>query len=56
MNLTQLAEYLGFSRRTIEKWVADDKIAVIRIGRSVRVPLSEVERLVNQDAMPKGTK
>ena len=55
MNLTQLADYLGFSRRTIEKWVALDKISVTRIGRNVRVSMSEVERLVNQDAMPKVT-
>ena len=54
MNLTQLAAYLGFSRRTLEKWVAADKIAVTRIGRSVRVPMSEVDRLANDSAMPKG--
>jgi excisionase family DNA binding protein len=53
MNLSDTATLLSMSRRTLERWVSDGKIAVVRINSAVRVPMAEIERLINQDAMPK---
>jgi excisionase family DNA binding protein len=54
MSLTDASVFLSISRRTLEKWVANGKIAATRLGRAVRIPMSEIERLVNASAMPKG--
>lgn len=53
MSVSDAARFLSFSRRTIERKIAEGKIAVIHIGRTIRIPMSEIERLVNADAMPK---
>ena len=53
MNLSDTATLLSMSRRTLERWVSDGKIAVVRINSAVRVPMSEIERIISQDAMPK---
>jgi excisionase family DNA binding protein len=55
MSMTETATMLGLSRRTIERWVADEKLAVVRIGKTVRVPVAEVERLLNDSMMPEGS-
>jgi len=54
VTLDDAAVMLSLSRRTIEKWVLLKKISVVHLGRAVRIPISEIERLVNQDALPKG--
>ena len=53
ISVADAAKMLSLSRRTVERRIKDATIAVLRIGRTIRIPLSEVERLVNQDAMPK---
>ncbi len=56
MSITDTAIHLAVSRRTVKRWVADDKIAAVKINGIVRIPITEIERLVNQDAMPKEMK
>jgi excisionase family DNA binding protein len=45
--LPQVADLLGVSRSTIKRRVADGSIRVIRIGRLVRVPAREIDRLLD---------
>ena len=52
ITIDEAALTLCLSRRTIEKWVFEKKIAVVHLGRAVRIPIEEIERLVNADAMP----
>ncbi len=47
-----LANRLGVSRRTIERIIKDRHVEVIRIRRSVRVPESEVEKILRSSADP----
>lgn len=53
LSIRDAATYLAFSRRTIERRVKDGTIASVKVGKSIRIPLSEIERVMNQDAMPK---
>ena len=53
MSITDTAIHLAVSRRTVKRWIADDKIVAVKINGIVRIPIAEIERLVNQDAMPK---
>jgi len=44
----QLAERLSISRWTVYKMIGDGRIQSIKIGRLVRIPESEVLRIVEQ--------
>jgi excisionase family DNA binding protein len=37
---------------TVRKWIAQRTITVVKLGRSIRIPLAEVERLVEQGMVP----
>lgn len=43
--LKELAEYWRMKPRTLYKWIASGKLKPSRIGRSVRIPDSQVKEL-----------
>jgi len=45
-SVKQTAKYLGLHPVTIYQWVRKGKIQFKKFGKSVRIPKSEVERLV----------
>ena len=42
----QLAKLLQVSKPAIYKWAQEGRIKAVRIGRTVRIPAAEVERLL----------
>ena len=48
----EAARELGLSPHTIRAWIAARKIAALRLGRAVRVPPSEVDRLLREGLIP----
>ncbi len=44
----QLAELLQVSKPAIYKWAQEGRIEVVRIGRTVRIPVAEVDRLLSE--------
>jgi excisionase family DNA binding protein len=46
------AEALNLSEPTIRAWIARRKIGVIRLGRAVRIPFSEIQRLIDAGTIP----
>ena len=48
----QAADDLSVSIHTIRAWIARRKITCVRLGRAVRVPASEIDRLVEEGTMP----
>ncbi len=48
----ELAERLSISRWTVYKMLGDGRIQSIKIGRLVRIPESEVLRIVEQGLRP----
>ena len=48
----QAAEILGSKESTLRGWIAEGKIGVVRLGRSVRVPESELYRVTSQGWAP----
>jgi len=52
----EFAERLSISRWTVYKMIGDGRIQSIKISRLVRIPASEVSRIVEQGLPPaKGT-
>jgi len=48
----QAAEDLSLSIPTIRAWIGARKIGVIRLGRAVRIPPSEIDRLLRDGFTP----
>lgn len=52
VKVPEAAEMLTLSQKTLWQWVGSRRIGVIRLGRAVRIPLSEIERLLEEGTTP----
>ena len=52
LRVTRAAEELGVSIHTVRAWIAQRRIGHVRLGRAIRVPRSEVERLLEIGFVP----
>jgi excisionase family DNA binding protein len=48
----QVAEELGLATVTIRTWMAQRKLKYVKLGRSVRIPDSEVRRIIDTGTVP----
>lgn len=46
----EFADRLSISRWTVYAWIQEGRIKSVKLGRLVRIPESEVERLVQEGA------
>jgi len=52
LSVPQFAAALGVTPACIRRWILERKITTVKLGRLIRVPSSEVERLVNTGLRP----
>jgi excisionase family DNA binding protein len=52
LKVPEAAAMLALSQKTVWQWIGERRIEVVRLGRAVRVPVSEIERLVEQGTTP----
>jgi excisionase family DNA binding protein len=52
LKASEVAAMLGCKESTIRKWILFRRFTVVRIGRTVRVPLTEVDRVIAQGTHP----
>lgn len=48
----EAAELLSLSPKTVWSWIAQRRIGVVRMGGSVRVAQSEIDRLTTTNVVP----
>jgi excisionase family DNA binding protein len=48
----EAAEELGLSPATIRAWLRQRRIGYVRLGRAVRIPASELRRVVERGTVP----
>jgi excisionase family DNA binding protein len=48
LKVPEAAEMLTLSQKTIWQWIAMRRIGVVRLGRAVRIPLAEIDRLTSE--------
>jgi excisionase family DNA binding protein len=48
----QTATELNVSVHTIRAWIAQRRIASVRLGRAVRIPSAEIVRLIERGTIP----
>lgn len=52
LKVPEAAEMLALSQKTIWQWIGERRIGVVRLGRAVRVPQSEIDRLMEEGTTP----
>jgi excisionase family DNA binding protein len=52
LTVDQTARELGLSRHTVRAWISQRRLGHVRLGRSIRVPVTEVTRLLNDNFRP----
>lgn len=50
--IREVAEELGLAMVTVRTWLAQRRLEYVKLGRCVRIPQSEVERIVAQGTVP----
>jgi excisionase family DNA binding protein len=52
LTVRQFAGDLNLSEPTVRTWLAQRRISCIRLGRAIRIPSSERDRLLSQGMVP----
>lgn len=52
LTIEQAASELGVSPHTIRAWIGQRRLGHLKLGRAVRVPRAEVQRLLEQSYTP----
>ena len=52
LTVQRAANDLTLSPKTLRAWIARRRIEVVRIGRAVRIPASEVDRIIEAGRVP----
>ena len=52
LSVTEFAAVLGVTPACIRRWILERKLATIKLGRLIRIPASEAERLINSGLRP----
>ena len=53
-SISEVAERFKISPWTVRGWIAQRKIGVVHLGRLIRVPATEIERLITAGTVPAG--
>jgi excisionase family DNA binding protein len=52
MNVQEFAQALGVTTGCVRRWILERRIASIKVGRLVRLPFSEVARIIETGLRP----
>jgi excisionase family DNA binding protein len=52
LTLVEASRELGLKPVTLRAWAARRKIAVHRLGRAIRIPAAEIDRLLEESFVP----
>lgn len=52
LSVQEFAEALGVTVSCARRWLLEGKVARVKLGRLVRIPASECERLIDEGTRP----
>ncbi len=52
LTVKESANRLGLKEPTLRLWLSQRKLAYCKLGRCIRIPLEEVERLIRENLVP----
>jgi excisionase family DNA binding protein len=47
LNVQEFAQALGVTKACVRRWILERRIASIKVGRLVKLPQSEVQRIID---------
>lgn len=50
--VNEASEELGLSVHTIRAWIAERRLAHLRLGRAIRIPAAEIRRVIEDSTVP----
>lgn len=50
--VSEAAEELGLSVHTVRAWIASRRLGYLRLGRAIRIPASEIRRILEKSLVP----
>jgi excisionase family DNA binding protein len=53
LSLQEAADTLGICKRTIWRWVHQRKIESVRVGNNIKIRVTEVQRYLDDNTMPR---
>lgn len=55
LSVTEFASALNVTVACTRRWILERKITTVKLGRLIRIPMSEVERLIDSGLRPAQT-
>jgi excisionase family DNA binding protein len=52
LNIPQFAELLGVTQSLVRRMVLERRISIVKVGRLVRIPQTEVDRIIAEGTRP----
>jgi excisionase family DNA binding protein len=52
LTIGEAAEQLGLSPKTVWSWIYSRRLGFVRLGRSIRIPQSAIEELIEAGSIP----
>jgi excisionase family DNA binding protein len=52
MSASDFATTLGVTLSCVRRWIREKRISAVKLGRLVRIPIAEVERILNAGVRP----
>jgi excisionase family DNA binding protein len=56
LTVREAAAALNISVHTVRSWIATRRIGFVRLGRAIRIPITECERIVDEGTVPAAEK
>ena len=53
LTVDEFAGQLRVTRACVRKWILERRIAVVKVGRLVRLPASEIDRIIAEGSRPR---
>ena len=53
LTVDEFAGQLRVTRACVRKWILERRIAVVKVGRLVRLPASEIRRIIDEGSRPR---
>jgi excisionase family DNA binding protein len=52
LTVSEVGQRLGLKPATVRLWIAKRKLGYVKLGRSVRIPELEVDRIIRANTVP----
>jgi excisionase family DNA binding protein len=52
LTVRQASEALSLSEHTVRAWITSRRIGIVRLGRAVRIPSTEITRILTAGTVP----